>query len=221
MSTPVTPYENSATILVMKTAPAKVLVFPNGNSDQPHFAKSTPDDVAIRAKAIRAALRRSTQSIVEAAALVAEARDALDHSGFRALGKVLGLSHGTLSKLVTIHSRKERFAGREASLPSAWTVLYEVAQLTDGAFESLAASDKLRPELSAKEVKKFVAQQAAAADITKSATDELAYLSVTITFPALLSLAREDHIRQRVFEAIDEPDVAIKVSERRKFRKRR
>ena len=205
----------------MQAQLGKLLSFPNGNSCQNDPVKTSPEEINNRAVAIRAALKKSTESIVEAARLVAEARDALDHSGFRTLAKVLGLSHGTLSKLVTIHSRRERFSGREASLPSSWTVLYQVAKLTDGAFETLAASEKLRPELSEKEVKKFVAQHAAAADVMKSASDELAYVSVTISFPALLSLRREDQIRRKIFEAIDEPDVAIKISERRKFRKSR
>ena len=102
-------------------------------------------------------------------------------------------------------------------MPCAWTVAYQVAKLPDAQFETLAASGKLRPELSEKEVRKFIAQRAAAVS-TRTASDELAYLSAKMVFPALLSLEREDAIRQKIFDVlITSPTWRSSISERRKL----
>lgn len=177
------------------------------------------DPVVFYAGQIRSALHRLAPAHMETAELVAQARAALDHASFRTLGKMVGLSASTLNKFVTIHSSRDRFEGREESLPSAWTVLYQVAKLSDAQFETLAASGDLRPELSEKQVKTFAARNEAANDISQFASNELSCLSVRVVFPALTSLAREDSIRQRIFTALEnEPDINIRVSERKKFK---
>lgn len=175
-------------------------------------------DVGTYASLIRTALGRSARGILETAKLVAEAREALGKLGFRELAEHVGMSHGTLSKWVTIYSCRDRFLRREDALPSAWTVLYRISMLPDLQFETLAASGKLRPELSEKEVSKFAAQRATF-DATRSASDELAFLSVKVVFPALLSAPREDDLKRKIFAALgDEADVTVKISERRKFK---
>ncbi|MGJ4902327.1 hypothetical protein ACQR0V_12210 [Bradyrhizobium sp. HKCCYLS2058] len=197
--------------------------FPNGNASHAlvlygERALSEIKDIGAYVSLIRSALGRSALATLEAAAIISAARDALDHTGFRQLAKMLGLSAGTLSKFITIYSCRDRFSGIEASLPCAWTVLHEVAKLPEPLFQTLAASGKLRPELSEKEVKRFVAQRAAA-DGPMSASAELEYLSVMVTFPALLSLQREDEIRRKLFEAVEgEADVTASASERRKLK---
>lgn len=177
------------------------------------------DPIGFYASQIRSALRRLAPAHLETAELVAQARTELDHASFRKLGKMVGLSASTLNKFVTIYSARDRFQGREESLPSAWTVLYQVAKLPDSQFETLAASGDLRPELSEKQVRTFATRNDAANDISQSASNELSYLAVRVVFPALTSLAREDSIRQRIFTALEsEPDINIRVSERKKFK---
>jgi hypothetical protein len=203
--------------------------FRNGNAGSPLVNNSTAasgqttvsdvKDISTYARRIRTALGRSAFAILETAAIVAEARDALDRSGFRELADRLGLSHGTLCKLVAIDSRRDRFVGQEESLPSAWTVLYRLSRLPDEQFEILAASGKLQPKLSERQVSKFVVEGAAADDITRSASDEQAYLAAKIVFPALLSEAVEDGIRRRIIAAVeDEAGVTVKFSERQKLK---
>jgi hypothetical protein len=210
-------------------ASTATLAFPNGNDPQdgsnPRSKEKSRNvisdvmDVDSYAHQIRVALGRSAHAILETASIVAQARDTLDHASFRQLAKLVGLSHGTISKFVAIHSRRDRFAGREESLPGSWTVIYRLSKLTDGQYETIAAPEKLRPELTEREVSKFVAQNEAANDVSRSAADELACLAVRIVFPALLSLQQEDAIKQKIFEALDgDPALTIRVSERRKFK---
>jgi hypothetical protein len=176
-------------------------------------------DVITHAQFIRDAWSRSARAILATAALVFAAWNALDHTGFRRLAKLLGWSHGTLSKFVTIHSACDRFEGREETLPSAWTVVYQVAKLPDAQFKTLAASGKLRPELSEKEVRKFSGPHAALASSTRTAADELAYVSVRVVFPALLSPEREDAIRKQIFAAVgNDANLTVTISQRKKVR---
>ena len=179
-------------------------------------------EIDIYVHRLKTALGHTLSRIFETAAIVAEAKEKLDHSGFRDLAKKVGMSHGTLSKYVTIHSRRDRFDGREESLPSSFTVIYVLSKLSDGQYETIAASEKLRPELTEKEVNKFVAQQAAANNVSRSAADELACLAVRIVFPALRDLQWEDAIKQKIFATLDGDDgITIRVSERRKFKANR
>jgi hypothetical protein len=183
---------------------------------------SEADRVNYYVNLIRPSLGRSASALLEAAAYISAARCALDHAGFRVLAKRLGISAATLSKFVTIHSGRDRFGGREELMPSAWTVLYQVSKLPDGHFETLAASGKLRPELTEREVKNFVTQREAATPVARPAGDEMAYLAVKITFPALSSLEREDWIRQQVYAALgDADDLTVEVSDRKKLRLKR
>src|ERR1700751_4278696 len=104
-------------------------------------------------------------------------------------------------------------------LPSGWTIAYRLSKLSDQQFEAMVAAGKLQPRLSEREVKKFVAQLAAADDVTRSASDELAYLAIKIVFPALVSEAVEDSIKRRIIAAVeDEAGVTVKFSERQKFK---
>lgn len=175
-------------------------------------------DISPYVAKIQAARGKSAGAVLELAALIAEAREALDHASFRVLGKAVGLSAATLNKYVTIHSSRDRFKGREAILPPAWTVLYQVSALSDANYESLAASGKLGPELSEKDVKKFVLQRDAAGDLNQCASAQMDYISVKVIFPGLTSLEREDSIRKRIFAALeDEQDISIRVSQRKKL----
>ena len=171
---------------------------------------------------IRESLGRTSENVIATAALVSAARNALDHKGYRELSKKVGMSPATLNKFVTIHSRRDRFSGRESLMPHSWTVAYAVQSLPDVHFETLERSGMLGSELTEKDVKKLVAGREAAAVSTRKASDELAYLSVAVTFAALLSLEREDHIRKDIFELFEnQPDVAVKISQRRKVRAKR
>jgi len=175
--------------------------------------------VVAYASQIRASMGRSFFAVLDTAALVAEAKDALGNAGFRELAETLEQSPGTLSKYVTIHSRRDRFVDREEMLPSGWTVAYRLSKLSDQQFEAMVAAGKLQPRLSEREVKKFVAQLAAADDVTCAASDELAYLAVKVVFPVLLSEVSEDGIRRRIIAAVkDEAGVTVKFSERQKFK---
>jgi hypothetical protein len=172
-------------------------------------------DVTVYASRIRAALGRSVHAILEAAAIISAARDALDHASFRELAERLGMSKGTLSKFITIHSRRHRFVDREESLPTTWTVVYGLSKLPEQRFESLASSGKLQPDLSEKDLNRLVTQRTEAAN--PSASEQQAYLPVKVMVPALLSLEREDDIRRKIIEAVDnEPDVVVLFSGRRK-----
>jgi hypothetical protein len=180
---------------------------------------TTTKDVAAYARLIRDAQGRAVENFLAMAALISDAKNNLDHTGFRDLAKILGTSASTLCKFATIDSRRDRFVGREQSLPPAWTVVYELSKLTDGQYETISASEKLRPELTEREIKKFVAQNEAANDVSQSASDELACLSVRIVFPTLRDLQWEDAIKQRIFATVDGDDgITIRVSERRKFK---
>ena len=79
-------------------------------------------------------------------------------------------------------------------------------KLSDGQYETISASEKLRPELTEREIKKFVVQNDAANDVSQSASDELACLSVRIVFPALRDLQWEDAIKQKIFATLDGDD---------------
>ena len=47
----------------------------------------------------------------------------------------------------------------------------------------------------------------------------MACLAVRIVFPAVLSLQQEDEIKKKIFDALDgDPALAIRVSQRRKFK---
>jgi hypothetical protein len=176
-------------------------------------------DVAAYARLIRDAQGRAVENFLAMAGLISDAKNNLDHTGFRDLARMLGTSASTLCKFATIDSRRDRFVGREQSLPPAWTVVYELSKLTDGQYETISASEKLRPELTEREIKRFVAQNEAANDVSRSASDEMACLAVRIVFPAVLSLQQEDEIKKKIFDALDgDPALAIRVSQRRKFK---
>jgi hypothetical protein len=188
--------------------------------DSPSVA--TEETVDNFAMLIRESLGHTSQNVFKVAALVSKAFEALGHVGFRKLSKKVGQSDSTLNKFVTIHSHRDRFTGREHLMPHSWTVAYAVQSLPDAHFETLAAEGIMRPELSEKEVKKFVAQREAAAPSTRKASDELNYISVTIVFPALLSLKDEDEMKKEIFELLDnKPDVTVRISDRRKYRTKR
>lgn len=179
-------------------------------------------DISPYVARIQAARGKSARATLEMAALIAEAREALDHASFRILGKAVGLSAATLSKFVTIHSSRDRLVGRESALPPEWTVMYQVARMSDAHFETLAASGKLGPDLTEKEVKKFMVQREAAETLAGSASERMDYISVKVMFPGLTSLEREDSIRKRIFAALeDDQDISIRVSQRKKLPERK
>ncbi|QOZ42185.1 hypothetical protein XH89_00910 [Bradyrhizobium sp. CCBAU 53340] len=182
--------------------------------------KASGLDISTFVARIQTVSAKSTRATLELAAIISEAREALDHASFRKLGSAVGLSAATLNKFVTIHSSRDRFVGRERALP--WTVMYQVAKLPDGHYESLAASGKFGPELSEKDVKKFVLQRDAAADLSQCASAQMDYISVKVIFPGLTSLEREDSIRKRIFGALeDDQEISIKVSQRKKLPERK
>ncbi|KRP85085.1 hypothetical protein AOQ72_05005 [Bradyrhizobium yuanmingense] len=175
-------------------------------------------DVSTYIARIQAARGKSARATLKMAALIAEAREALDHASFRKLGKAVGLSAATLSKFVTIHSSRDRLVGRESALPPEWTVMYQVARMPDAHFETLAASGKLGPDLTEKEVKKFMVQREAAGTLAGSASERMDYISVKVIFPGLTSLEREDSIRKRIFASLeDDQDISIRVSQRKRL----
>jgi hypothetical protein len=181
-----------------------------------------PEDVEAYSTCIRAALKRSASAILETAALVSAARSNLDHTSFRKLAKMVGLSESTLSKFVSIHSNRHRFTGREDTLPVAWTVMYAVARLPDRQFDDLVKHELLQPKLTEKELSQFVSQRVDAAVGSKRAADEQAYFVVKIIVPALFDLGREDELRRRIYDAVgDDADVFITFSDRRKLESRR
>jgi hypothetical protein len=208
---------------------AKNIVFPIGNvveapvAGGPSRTLVLPNDkVGPYADRIRTALGRSASAILDTASIIAEARDALDHASFGMLAERVGVSKGTLSKFISIHSRRCRFEDRVASLPTAWTVVYGLSKLPDRQFDSLASSGKLRPGLTEQDVNRFVATHAHAGIRAALASDLQAYLPVKIAVPALLSAEREDDIRRKIIEAIaDEPDVVATFAARRKLERRR
>jgi hypothetical protein len=177
--------------------------------------------VSTYASQIRASMGRSVFAVLDTAALVAEAKDALGDAGFRELAKILEQSPSTLNKYARIHSHRDRFAGLEEMLPCRWTVLYGLSRLPDQQFEALAASGQLRPGLSDREIKKFVAQQVATDDAMSSAPDEQDYLAAKIVFPAFLSTQREEDLKRKMIAAVeDEAGVTVKFSARQKSGRR-
>ena len=179
--------------------------------------KKSPWLVEEYAHRIRKVWGRSAEAMLEVSAVVAEARARLDFPGFGKLATELGASRGTLSKLVSIHSRRERFEGRLETVPAAWTVAYKLSKLDDEQFESLAASGRLKPNLSEKEISQFTAQHAGVA--TPAVADQQVCLPFQIVAPALLSLEGEDDIKKKVIDAINGvPNVFVRFSGRRKVK---
>src|ERR1700758_4783770 len=91
-------------------------VVPRAKPDSPVDDVIASRDVESYASLIRAVWGRSAEATLEAASIVAKAQVALDHPSFSELAKELGTSCATLSKFITINSRRERFEACRAAL---------------------------------------------------------------------------------------------------------
>jgi hypothetical protein len=191
----------------------------NSDPDGPNSVNAGPPKNAERnvehyAQLIREFQGQSVMAILNVASTVSDARHMLGYASFGALAKELEMPKSTLNKYTTIHSQRERFDGKESVLPPRMVVVYQLSRLKDDEFKALVAAGRLRPALTEKEVRGFIAGPSD--DGEKSAPDQKASLSAKIVFPARFSKRQEEDIKRKVSAAIaDEAEVTIDFSERK------
>src|SRR6185369_3306140 len=72
------------------------------------------------------------------------------------LAEQTGWSPATFSKFITIDERRERLTPYVSRLPSAWTVLYNLARLTDDQLSRLDKLRILRPSTRSRDISDFL-----------------------------------------------------------------
>jgi hypothetical protein len=196
--------------------------FPSGKDAHPVAAvvapEATADGYAVRIKAI---LNKSVEGIFEAARVVCAASDQLGSGEYLRLAELTGLSVSTLNKLKTIHERSARFADVMEGLPTTWTNIYELAKLDESQFTSLREASKLRPDLTADEIKQIVRRSLAGNSSTaipalpkqSNLTEGHRRLPVEIMVPKSLPEEAVATILTKITEALKDQPVHVDYRE--------
>lgn len=160
---------------------------------------------------IKSILQASASATLELATVVHSAKRDLDTTEFTALAERTGWSPATFSKLITIDQNRQMLSEYIDRLPSAWTVLYRLAQLST---EQLARFDhlrKLRPDTRIRDIEEFLALKehvtnapVAPALHSQREEDRTAFCELArIEVAEELAAEARDEIKQRLEEAIE------------------
>jgi hypothetical protein len=119
---------------------------------------TTTRSIADYAKQINACWRRTTDSVLETAALCAEAKNSLTKDDDRkALVEKLDFSPAAFSKLVTIGECKAlQSAPVKALLPPNYSIVYELAKLEDEDLKRAVSDGVVSPSMSRASLKEWM-----------------------------------------------------------------
>ena len=99
------------------------------------------------AKQINTCWRKTTESVLETGSLCAEAKNSVGENN-KALIKKLDFSAATFSKLVTIGERRELYSSEmKARLPSNYTIVYELAKLSEDDLKRAVNEGVVKPAM--------------------------------------------------------------------------
>ncbi len=127
---------------------------------------TTTRSIADYAKQINACWRKTTDSVLETAALCAEAAKSLGDDDKKALVKKLDFSPAAFSKLVKIGERKELQANPiKTLLPPNYSIVYELAKLGDDDLKRAVSDGIVSPSMSRASLKEWIGGGSKAEDL--------------------------------------------------------
>jgi hypothetical protein len=146
--------------------------------------------------------RKGARCILDLAATLREAAELPGE--IDAFCKEVGLDPkgSTYRKLIAISDRLARFEPLAERMPCAWTTIYQLAKLSDEAFERIARSDRFGPLMTARDVESIVQSVTPIAKVTKRDV---------VPAPAKPTLAKPPTTDEEDIapETIDEESVAV------------
>jgi hypothetical protein len=126
---------------------------------------TTTRSIADYAKQINTCWRKTTDSVLETAALCAEAAKSLSDDDKTALVKKLDFSPAAFSKLVKIGDRKELQTNPiKTLLPPNYSIVYELAKLDDNDLKRAVSDGIVRPGMSRASLKQWIGGGTSTAD---------------------------------------------------------
>jgi hypothetical protein len=191
---------------------ASPTVFPIGNAE--HDLSETKD-VSSFARLIEQVQKKSVDMTWELARIINAAKKNLPMTGYRELARNVGMSPGTFSKFVKIHSSKYRYERLMEKVPSAWTVVYAMGALSDKQFTDFVAAGLLRPDTTVEDITAFMESDASA--VTGKATSPIPTstgqpfrdLAIKLQVPSQLPIQRIEEIKNIIQTALKGQPVTV------------
>jgi len=123
-------------------------------------AKKVVQDVSGLVEQFRSYVQKSTDSILEMARVVVEAKK-LGRKEFAAFCDAIGFQpkSGTIRKYVRIGERYEIFKLNQSSLPFNWTTLYTISQIDTAKLKPLFDDGKIHANMTGKEAAMLVGKK--------------------------------------------------------------
>lgn len=160
------------------------------------------------AKSINASWRKSTDSVIETAKLCAEADKKLKPSEKTKLFDVLAFNKATFSKLAKIGGHSHLLSQDvRPSLPPSYTILYEVAKLSEEDLKLAIKERVINPNMTRADLERWVAERKGEAHSEDEG--EKYRLFATLRAPSSLGKEREEELEIALDELMKKFGIAV------------
>ena len=161
------------------------------------------------ARSINASWRKSTDSVIETARLCADADKKLKPSEKSKLFDVLAFNKATFSKLAKIGAHSQLLSQDvRPSLPPSYTILYEVAKLTDDEFKLAIKERVINANMTRADLERWVAERKGEVQLSEDEKEKYK-LFATLRAPSSLGKEREEQLEKALDELMKDFGIAV------------
>ncbi len=178
------------------------------------FATEAHVDEAVRPfiKGFCQFANKSAENVLEMCKVVADAKAILTDAQFNQFCLAIGLNKdaSAISKMKRIGERYNQLMPHKDKLPSAWTTLYRLANMSDDAFEAAIGNCQIHCNMTAKDLSLIAPSKAKAKRgtpsiaVTQPAADAAQFSSFTLKSATVLKTEQVAAVKAKLADIVSE-----------------